>query len=95
MENWSNLPDGPLGKIADYLLDDEEYVDAYAVCRRVCGNWRRALQEPEIYLNNWILIDHTLPDIADFTFLDIADFTFFNLVTGRCFTTNLIDVQRR
>ena len=86
--NWSDLPaDGPLAKIGESFLENEEYVDAYAACRRVCGDWCRALKEPEFHLNNWILVYHTLPDVGDFTFL--------NLATGRCFTTNLMEVQRR
>ena len=85
--NWSDLPANPLHKIADYLLEKEEYVDTYVACREVCTDWRRTLKVPEFHLNNWIMIDHTLPDIGDFTFL--------NLATSRCFRTNLMDVHRR
>ena len=85
--NWPDLLAAPLCKIADYLLEKEEYVDTYAACREVCTDWRRTLKVPEFHLNNWIMIDNTLSDVGDFTFL--------NLATGRCFRTNLMDVHRR
>src|SRR5215216_2790112 len=87
MLNWSDLLADPLRKIADYLLEKEKYVDTYAACREVCTDWRCTLKVLEFHLNNWIMIDHTLPDVGDFTFL--------NLTTGRCFRTNQMDVHRR
>ena len=66
--NWSDLPADPLCKIADYLLEKEEYIDTYAACREVCTDWRCTLKVPEFHLNNWIMIDNTLPDVGDFTF---------------------------
>ena len=81
------MADGPLGKIADCLLENQEYVDTYAALRQVCSNWRTGLEEPDLHLQNWIMLDHALPGVAEFTFV--------NLAAGRYVTTDLMDVHRR
>jgi hypothetical protein len=44
--NWASLmADGPLHKIGNYLLANEEYVDIYSALRQVCRNWRSDLPE--------------------------------------------------
>ena len=56
--NWASLmADGPLGKIADCLLENQEYVDAYAALRQVCSNWRTCCQHPDF--NSRCLLCHT------------------------------------
>ena len=85
---WAALmAEGPPGKIADCLLQNQEYVDSYAALRQVCPNWRRGLQEPDLHLENWIMLDHALPRVAEFTFR--------NLGIGRCVTIDLTEVHRR
>jgi hypothetical protein len=50
--NWASLKgDGPLHKIGDCLLANEEYVDTYAALRQVCTNWRSDLPEPDVHLH--------------------------------------------
>ena len=86
--NWAYLmADGPLGQIADCLLENQEYVDTYAAMRQVYPNWRTGIKEPDLHLQNWIMLDHALPDVAKFTFR--------NLGTGRCVTIDLTEVHRR
>ena len=81
------MADGPLGKIGDCLLANQEYVDTYAALRQVCPKWRTGLKEPDLHLQNWIMLDHALPGVAKFTFL--------NLSTCRCVTIDLTEVHRR
>src|SRR3954454_5946998 len=78
------MADVPLGKVADCLLENEEYVDTYADLRKLCSNWR-TLEGADLHLHNWIILDHALPRIAEFTF--------FNLGTGRCVTIDLNEVH--
>ena len=86
--NWAALmANGPLGNIADYLLENQEYVDSYAALRQVCLNWRRGLEDPDLHLHNWIMLDHNLPRIVEFIYL--------NLRTGRCVTIDLTEVHGR
>ena len=48
--NWASLKgDGPLHKIGDCLLANEEYVDTYSALRQVCTNWRSDLPEPNVH----------------------------------------------
>jgi hypothetical protein len=50
--NWASLrTDGPLHKIGDCLLANEEYVDTYSFFRQVCTNWRSNLPEPDMHLH--------------------------------------------
>jgi hypothetical protein len=50
--NWASLKgDGPLHKIGDCLLANEEYMDTYATLRQVCTNWRSDLPEPDVHLH--------------------------------------------
>jgi hypothetical protein len=42
--DWASLrADGPLHKIGDCLLANEEYMDTYSALRQVCRNWRSGL----------------------------------------------------
>jgi hypothetical protein len=51
--NWASLrADGPLHKIGDCLLANEEYVDTYSALRQVCTNWRSDLREPTCTCTN-------------------------------------------
>jgi hypothetical protein len=55
--NWASLmADGPLHKIGDCLLANEEYVDTYSALRQVCRNWRSNLFEPDVHLHEWIMV---------------------------------------
>ena len=86
--NWASLSaDGPLHKIGECLLANEEYVDAYSAMRQVCRNWRSGLPEPDVHLHEWIMLDHGLPRAADFTFL--------HLRTSRYVTIDLTEVHAR
>ena len=86
--NWTSLKgDGPLHKIGDCLLANEEYVDTYAALRQVCTNWRSDLPEPDVHLHEWILVEHALPCAAEFSFL--------NLRTSRYVTIDLTEVHAR
>jgi hypothetical protein len=50
--NWASLKgDGPLHKIGNCLLANEEYVDTYSALRQVCINWRSDLPEPDVHLH--------------------------------------------
>jgi hypothetical protein len=70
--NWASLKgDGPLHKIGDCLLANEEYVDTYAALRQVCINWRSDLPEPDVHLHKWIMVEHALPRAAEFSFLNL------------------------
>jgi hypothetical protein len=62
---------GPLHKIGDCLLANEEYVDTYSALRQVCRNWRSDLPEPDVHLHEWIMVEHALPRAAEFTFLHL------------------------
>jgi hypothetical protein len=73
--NWASLmADGPLHKIGDCLLVNEEYVDIYSALRQVCRNWRSDLPEPDVHLHEWIMVEHALPRAAEFTFCNIPAF---------------------
>jgi hypothetical protein len=86
--NWASLTgDGPLHKIGDCLLANEEYVDTYAVLRQVCTNWHSDLPEPDMHLHKWIMVKHALPRAAEFSFL--------NLRTSRYITIDLTEVHAR
>jgi len=86
--NWASLKgDGPLHKIGDCLLANEEYVDTYAALRQVCTNWRSDLPEPDVHLHEWIVVEHALPRAAEFSFL--------NLRTSRYVTIDLTEVHAR
>jgi hypothetical protein len=86
--NWSSLKgDGPLYKIDDCLLANEEYVDTYSALRQVCRNWRSDLPEPDMHLHEWIMVEYALPRAAEFTFL--------HLRTSRCVTIDLTEVHAR
>jgi hypothetical protein len=66
--NWASLKgDGPLHKIGDFLLANEEYMDTYAALRQVCTNWRLDLSEPDVHLHEWIVVEHALPCAAEFS----------------------------
>jgi hypothetical protein len=50
--NWASLrADGPLHKIGDCLLANEEYVDTYSALRQFYTNWRSDLPEPNVHLH--------------------------------------------
>jgi hypothetical protein len=86
--NWASLKgDGPLHKIGDCLLVNEEYVDTYSALRQVCRNWRSNLPEPDMHLHEWIMVEHALPCAAKFTFL--------HLRTSRCIAIDLTEVHAR
>ena len=86
--NWASLKgDGPLHKIGDCLLANEEYVDTYSALRQVCTNWRSDLPEPDVHLHEWIMVEHALPRAAEFSFL--------NLRTSRYVTIDLTEVHAR
>jgi hypothetical protein len=71
--NWAYLmADGPLHKIIDCLLANEEYVDTYSALRQVRRNWRSDLPEPDVHLHEWIMVEHALPRAADFSFLHLC-----------------------
>jgi hypothetical protein len=86
--SWASLVgDGPLHKIGECLLANEEYVDAYSAMRQVCRNWRSGLPEPDVHLHEWIMVDHALPRAAEFTFLQLG--------TSRYVTIDLSEVRAR
>jgi hypothetical protein len=86
--NWASLmADGPLHKIGDCLLANEEYVDTYSALRQVCRNWRSDLPEPNMHLHKWIMVEHALPRVAEFSFL--------HLRTSRYVTIDLTEVHAR
>jgi hypothetical protein len=86
--NWASLmADGPLHKIGDCLLANEEYVDTYSALRQVCRNWRSDLPEPDMHLHEWIMVEHALPCAAEFTFLYLR--------TSRYITIDLTKVHAR
>jgi hypothetical protein len=79
--------DGPLHKIGDSLLVNEEYVDTYSALRQVCTNWRSDLPEPDVHLHEWIMVEHALPRATEFSFL--------HLRTSRYVTIDLTEVYAR
>jgi hypothetical protein len=84
--NWASLmADGPLHKIGDCLLANEEYMDTYSALRQVCKNWRSDLPEPDVHLHEWIMVEHALPRAAEFSFL--------NLRTSRYVTIDITEVH--
>ncbi|KAM0848547.1 hypothetical protein ACQ4PT_054298 [Festuca glaucescens] len=86
--NWASLMvDGPLHKIGDCLLANEEYVDTYSALRQVCRNWHSGLPEPDVHLHEWIMVEQALPRAAEFTFL--------HLRTSRYVTIDLTEVHAR
>ncbi|KAK1649516.1 hypothetical protein QYE76_067321, partial [Lolium multiflorum] len=86
--NWASLSaDGPLHKIGECLLANEEYADTYSAMRQVCRNWRSGLPEPDVHLDEWIMLDHALPHVAEFTFLQLG--------TSRYVTIDLSEVHTR
>jgi hypothetical protein len=86
--NWASLmADGPLHKIGDCLLANEEYVDTYSALRQVCRNWRSDLPEPDVHLHKWIMVEHALPRATEFTFLYLR--------TSRYITIDLTEVHAR
>jgi hypothetical protein len=86
--NWASLKgDGPLHKICNCLLTNEEYVDTYSALRQVCRNWRSDLLEPDVHLHEWIMVEHALPRATEFSFL--------HLRTSRYVTIDLTDVHAR
>jgi hypothetical protein len=86
--NWASLKgDGPLHKIGDCLLANEEYVETYYALRQVCTNWCSDLPEPDVHLHEWIMVEHALPRAAEFSF--------FNLRTSRYVTIDLTEVHAR
>jgi hypothetical protein len=86
--NWASLSaDGPLHKIGECLLVNEEYADTYSAMRQVCRNWRSGLPEPDVHLDEWIMLDHALPHVAEFTFLQLG--------TSRYVTIDLSEVHTR
>ena len=86
--NWACLMDvGPLHKIGECLLANEEYADTYSAMRQVCRNWRSGLPEPDVHLHEWIMVDHALPRAAEFTFLQLG--------TSRYVTIDLSEVRAR
>jgi hypothetical protein len=86
--NWASLmADGPLHKIRDCFLANEEYVDTYSALRQVCRNWLSDLLEPDVYLYKWIMVEYALPRAAEFTFL--------HLRTSRYITIDLTEVHAR
>jgi hypothetical protein len=71
--NWASLrTNGPLHKIGDCLLANEEYVDTYSALREVCTNWRSDLLEPDMHLHEWIMVEHALPRATEFSFLHLC-----------------------
>jgi hypothetical protein len=86
--NWASLKgDGPLHKIGDCLLANEEYVDTYSALRQVCTNWRSDLPEPDVHLHECIMVEHALPRAAEFSFLQLR--------TSRYVTIDLTEVHVR
>ncbi|KAM0851610.1 hypothetical protein ACQ4PT_052305 [Festuca glaucescens] len=86
--NWASLmADGPLHKIGQCLLANEEYVDTYSALRQVYRNWRSGLPEPDVHLHEWIMVEHALPCAAEFTFLQLG--------TSRYVTIDLSEVHAR
>jgi hypothetical protein len=86
--NWASFrADGPLHKIGDCLLANEEYVDTYSALRQVCTNWRSDLPEPDVHLHEWIMVEHALPRAAGFSFL--------HLCTSRYVSIDLTEVHAR
>jgi hypothetical protein len=86
--NWASLKgDGPLHKIGDCLLPNEEYVDTYAALRQVYTNWRSDLPKPDMHLHEWIMVEHALPRATEFSFL--------NLRTSRYVTIDLMEFHAR
>ncbi|KAK1612153.1 hypothetical protein QYE76_035826 [Lolium multiflorum] len=86
--NWASLSaDGPLHKIGECLLANEEYADTYSAMRQVCRNWRSGLPEPDVHLDEWIMLHHALPRVAEFTFLQLG--------TSRYVTIDLSEVHTR
>jgi hypothetical protein len=86
--NWASLKgDGPLHKIGDCLLVNEEYVDIYSALRQVCKNCHSDLPEPDVHLHKWIMVEHALPRAAEFSFL--------HLRTSRYVTIDLTEVHAR
>jgi hypothetical protein len=86
--NWASLmANGPLHKISDCLLANEEYVDTYSALRQVYRNWRSDLPEPDVHPHEWIMVEHALPCAAEFTFLHLRTF--------RYVTIDLTEVQAR
>jgi hypothetical protein len=83
---WASVKgDGPIHKIGDCLLANEEYMDTYAALRQVCTNWRSDLPKPDMHLYEWIIVEHTLPRATEFSFL--------NLRTSRYVTIDLTEVH--
>jgi hypothetical protein len=86
--NWASLKgDGPLHKIGDCLLANEEYVNTYSALRQVYRNWRSDLPEPDVHLHEWIMVKHALPRAAEFSLL--------HLRTSRYVTIDLTGVHAR
>ncbi|KAK1670092.1 hypothetical protein QYE76_058251 [Lolium multiflorum] len=86
--NWASLSaDGPLHQIGECLLANEEYADTYSAMRQVCRNWRSGLPEPDVHLDEWIMLHHALPHVAEFTFLQLG--------TSRYVTIDLSEVHTR
>jgi hypothetical protein len=86
--NWASLmADGPLHKIGDCLLVNEEYVDIYSALRQVCRNWRSDLPESDVHLHEWIMVERALPRATEFSFL--------HLRTSRYVTIDLTEVHAR
>jgi hypothetical protein len=86
--NWASLrADRPLHKIGTCVLANEEYVDTYTALRQVCTNWRSDLPEPDVHLQEWIMVEHALPRAAEFSFL--------NLRTSCYVTIDLTEVHAR
>jgi hypothetical protein len=84
--NWASLKgDGPLHKMGDCLLANEEYMDTYSALRQVCRNWRSNLPEPDVHLHEWIMVEHALPRTTEFSFL--------HLRTSRYVTIDLTEVH--
>jgi hypothetical protein len=81
------MADGPLHKIGDCLLTNEEYVDTYSALRQVCRNWRLDLPEPDVHLHEWIMVKHALPHATEFSFL--------HLRRSRYVTIDLTEVHAR
>jgi hypothetical protein len=86
--NWASLKGhGPLHKIGDCLMANEEYVDTYSALRQVCTNWRSDLPEPNVHLHEWIMVEHALPRAAEFSF--------HHLHRSRYVTIDLTEVHAR
>jgi hypothetical protein len=86
--NWASLwANGPLHKIGACLLANEEYIDTYSALRQVYTNWRSDLPKPDVHLHEWIMVEHTLPRVAEFSFL--------HLRTSRYVTIDLTEVHAR